>query len=188
MTVFGVAWGHRQIDISPVAKLAAIYLGDASDHLGRGLVDLGSMAAWCCTDVEVLYGALKELSASADCQIFVDGRDVEFMLPHAAQPERRQRQAVESTLVLYVMKGRIGTKVGITANLQQRLAGIRASTLDDTVEVIWSVERCAGAIRRAERRAHAILAQHLIRNEWFSINPETAIVAARHALTEIDPQ
>ena len=98
------------------------------------------------------------------------------------------------TTYIYVVKATLPTepssmvKIGITTNLDARLAQLRTGSAFPLDYVFTapapfnSLDTDAYAI---EQRAHALLARNRVRGEWFDVSPELAIAAVMGAAAQI---
>lgn len=186
MTVYGAVWALNLVEVTPLAKLVAIRLGDDCDADGRGTIDLGGLAEWCCASVVDVEAALSLLDDLADVRwASLEANVIRFNLPYQARVSGMpSRQVIEGKLTLYVMTGPVGVKVGITSQLERRVAGLRLALLTDSINCVWSTEAAESVIRRAERLAHSALAANLYRNEWFTCTPQEAIDSCIKAVDE----
>lgn len=185
MTMFGAAWGLSLVGIGPLQKLVAIRLGDGCDVDGSGKTDLADLIEWCGTSQSELVQALNALASSGVTWRRLDDGRIQYQLPEASQPKRNASSVPDtSRSFIYVVRGRIGIKVGITKSVAQRLDNLRVATLDDSITLVWSVTVPTRSVRKVERRAHEILASKLLRNEWFAAEEAQAIAAVQAALKE----
>jgi hypothetical protein len=185
MTMWGLAWGHRLIGVSPVAKLAAMRFGDACDSEGRGAVELDVLVEWCCATEDEVILALAMLSDRVGVRWTNAGGDISFELPVEAWPTRRSPPKHEPELSLYVISGSRGTKIGISRDVEKRVESLGISLMEDGLKVHWSARGPASKIRRVERAVHVALATHNVRGEWFSVSVEAAIIAVQtHMATD----
>lgn len=76
------------------------------------------------------------------------------------------------------------TKVGLTRNLQSRLRELQLNRLPDILTVVrlFSIGEKA---RLVEKRAHGILSEFRISEEWFSCDEEVAANAIRKVCSEV---
>lgn len=185
MTMFGGLWGLRLIGVSPLAKLVAIRLGDGCNIDASGSTDLSDLAEWCGAEVSGIRAALAELEAVGVAWCEIKDGALSYQLPDSARPEPRADAVKrDAPAWLYIIRGRLGLKIGITTSLEKRVENLRSVTLDDSVSLLWSERGWLSVIRRAERMAHDALAAKRIRNEWFSVSLEEAqatVVAALDA-------
>lgn len=186
MTIFGLAWGYRVREVTPLAKLIAIRFGDCCDQDACGIAEWGDLQEWCCAGRNEIEDALRLLALNENViwSKKADGT-IGFSLPVQARAAQ-SRNAVADTSIssIYVIRGRSGHKIGISGQLANRVEGIRAATVDDTIALKWSHQAATPIIRKAERLAHALLAGKLIRNEWFDVSAEEAISAVTAALNQ----
>jgi hypothetical protein len=184
MTMFGLSWGLRLERLDPVSKLVAIRLGDGCDTYGRGNADIQDLIEWCCADRKEIFAALQVLAFKENVAWSANSDGgITYSLPPQARPMERERPAQDnSQSAIYIMRGRLGRKIGISKNVAVRLDGVRLATLDDGIALEWHIEERTPVIRKAERIAHIALAEHLVRNEWFSVSLEDAMKAVTMAV------
>lgn len=187
MTIIGMSWGLRLSDLTPLAKLVAVRLGDGCSVDGTGSENLAGLAAWCCADQASVIEALTILQSGVEgfsWQIDESQGWLIYQLPDDArpQPRRAQENVFEAAGTLYIVRGRMGRKIGITRNMTNRLEGLRSATLDETITLEWSSSAPMSVVRRGERLAHELLAANLLRNEWFAVSLDQAKAAAHTAL------
>jgi hypothetical protein len=185
MTMFGASWGLKLFSVTPVAKLVAIRLGDGCNVDATGKTDLADLIEWCCASREEVLDGLRLLAEKEGIEWSEANGTLGYALPPAARPPRHEpRVPVEGAYTIYIIRGRLGRKIGITKSLAQRVEGLRIAGLDDSVACEWSFDGPASFIRRAERLAHQKLAAKLIRNEWFDISTEEARAAVEAAIVQ----
>lgn len=186
MTMFGASWGLGLLYVPPIAKLVAIRLGDGCDADAAGVAYFDDLQEWCCASQADIRHAL-EVLAVLQKVAWVEQPDgsITYELPAQARPLRRGETRRDPNGSVYVMRGRLGLKIGITQSVQQRVEALKLATLDDAVELLWSANHRMSVIRKVERHAHAALAAKLIRNEWFAVTQEEAVAAVQAAFKEI---
>lgn len=187
MTIFGALWGHGLSAVTPLAKLVAIRLGDGCNTEAIGTTHMDDLVDWCCAPSTEITDALNLLATYhyVTWSATADG-DLTYQLPAAAWPNRvRDRGSIERTGTIYIIRGRLGLKVGITKSLPRRLETLGVATLDDGLKVEWSIDLRMDIVRQAERRAHQKLAAKLVRNEWFDVSIEEAKTAVTTAIEEV---
>ncbi len=92
----------------------------------------------------------------------------------------------ERTLSIYVISAGPSVKIGISGLPEQRLKTLQSANPNQILSLEWTATGNATIIRKAERGAHARLAEHCIGNEWFWTQPSVAINAVIDAVNEGD--
>lgn len=186
MAIVGASWGLNLTRVTPVAKLVAIWIGDAGDTDGYGMLGLNELAEFCCSTEADVLSAFRALAASDDVAWGKYGQTINYRLPAAARTRPRDKaEPQDGVLTLYVVTGHPGTKIGITKSINDRVETLKAAIVGDVV-LCWHQNGRASVIRRAERLAHEILSDHRVQGEWFSVSIDDAIAAAKVALTDAE--
>jgi hypothetical protein len=84
MTIRATSWALALRDVSPVAKLVAIYLSDNFDETtGHPSQPLSAvrMAEFSCTTLAAVFGALDELASIGVEVEHVDANQIRALLP-----------------------------------------------------------------------------------------------------------
>lgn len=86
---------------------------------------------------------------------------------------------------VYIITSSEGTtKVGLTRNLQSRLRELQLNRLPDILTVV-RLFAIGEKARLVEKRAHGILSEFRISEEWFSCDEEVAANAIRKVCSEV---
>lgn len=196
MSFAHTGWASGLEGVTPIARLIAFWLGNRTPEAwGKGLSaeefheeSLEEALGWIGCTAEDLTDAFIELEANGMTNLaIVDGK-IRYRFPDLLEQARKpdQRQPDLSQHWIYVISGGDNfTKVGITGNPDQRLAGLQSSNPSQKLTMLWKFSGPRPKIRKAEQRAHALLAEHLIRNEWFSVTGDAAIAVVKLVLDEV---
>jgi hypothetical protein len=186
VTLNSVVWANALTDISPTAKLMAIDFASVSgaEEIGRRTVaDLAEFACCAPNDVEA---ALTELGGVL--KIERDDEQVRAFFPTRANKDdifaRRQREKIHKEnrrYHLYVIDKGGKIKIGISRQLEKRLASLQTSFPIQTV-VLLTVPGPFRAIRRAEMDAHEALRECALGGEYFNTSHERALEVTKAAL------
>lgn len=192
MSLRSSVWARELIGVSPVAKLIALDLADCSgtEEIGGRLVK--EIAEFCCCSADEVIVASDELIEHV---LFIDF-DIEkhrltigFPVVETSLEKRDRREQSDTfrsskPMWLYVITKGQHVKVGITTSVEQRVRSL-GTAFPGEVTMILNVKGTARQIRKAEERAHQILSKFCSTGEWFTCDLETALAAARQALTEM---
>jgi hypothetical protein len=87
---------------------------------------------------------------------------------------------------IYVLHCEGLVKVGISANVKNRIAQIRQEGPEKRKAKLFYKEQCTPEnIRKAETMAHGMLARRINRSDWFCDTPANAIMAVTEALAKV---
>src|SRR4029077_20848911 len=167
-----VAWAFSLGDVTPLAKLAAIYLGE-SHEIHASPPKLDHLMKFCCAGEAEIREAIDELSELLDCKID-DNRIVSFTFPVSASFSVAGPSPSKSPFQIYVIAGRECIKIGISRDVRSRLRSLQSWTPEQLYLVWWAVGP-RYLIRETETAAHAVLSDYRIAGEWFSVTAERAI-------------
>jgi len=95
---------------------------------------------------------------------------------------RRQSHGSEPVLSrnhVYVVQGKDAVKLGVTSDLDGRLAQLQTGS-PHRLDMVYST-RVAGDAYAVEAEAHAMLARHRLSGEWFGVPPDVAVAAINGA-------
>jgi hypothetical protein len=85
--------------------------------------------------------------------------------------------------MLYLISGASSVKVGIAADVDKRIVGLRkASPVPLVLEQAWAFERRQAAWL-AEQATHRLLSEHRTWGEWFAVTPLVARTAIETVLS-----
>lgn len=189
MSLRGMGWALGLRDVSPVAKLCALRIGDLADPLQHFTsISRAALAEFACCDIADIIPALVELETEAGVKW--DFKQPDRCLCRLPLPEEKLGggpPVYSGPLTLYVISSGQATKIGISRDVNRRLDGL-ANSGGHMLTLEWVHVATAQLIRRAERLAHARLASHRVQGEWFSVTPAEAIAAAVAALSEAKAQ
>lgn len=173
----GLFWAGQLRNVTPVAKLIAIRVGDICSELSPTCVlTIDAICDWTNSEERVVQAAIGELSLKGVLR-FDENRPGSFefhslLLPwkKPAEEERDHRPAA-----IYVVSSPRFVKIGISRHWQNRLSGLRANCPEHDLEIVWLGKGPQYLIRKVERGAHEALATHHRISEWFSVPVEQAI-------------
>lgn len=176
-------WALKLTNISPAAKLVAIYVGDNYSQDGSRRFSYGELAEFACVDVAAIPSILEEFE-DKNIAFRHEALSVCFEFPLEKLDEVSQIVSLDrSRLYLYVMSCGDHVKIGITVNLRNRQASLQTQA-PFPVLLEWSGSGEAHRVRRIERQIHDALKDTRITGEWFKISLEQAIEAARLHLAD----
>lgn len=176
MTIQATAWAARLRNISPLAKLAALGIGDGYQGEGKESVRLGWLVEFCCVEEADVRAALEELRDWHDVSFTFDGDRVSNLTLPVVINERfsRPREPDKSLCHIYVIRSEKRTKIGIARNPAIRIESLQAWA-PEHMAIIWTASGPRDVIRWIEAACHRELAAHRIAGEWFDILPPRAI-------------
>lgn len=186
MTIRGFSWAWNLRGVTPTAKLVALRVGDNADADGLSTVSINRLEEFSGLDSDEIVNSLQNLleqekisdvrfSDDTVCVRIIWGDEATTLTP--VLPPKSMR-------TVYVVTSGGKTKVGITSDLKGRLSTFKNS-IPYPVELAWKVELVEVFARKVERAAHALLIEHRLKGEWFSITSAQAIVAIERAIDEV---
>jgi hypothetical protein len=182
MSIQEMAWAWQLTGVSPVAKLAALYLGDIHRTIPASMISVAKVAAFCGVEETDIVDAFDELKG-VGVQIDEDENDnLSTTFPIAAgvnaAPANERAQCS-----IYVIAAETRTKIGISRNIKSRMKDLQAWA-PETLVLAFALVGPTDLIRKAEAVAHASLSSERIVGEWFSVPSSVAVDAVRAALAD----
>lgn len=205
MSLETAAWALRQELDYPEAKLVLIGFCNSFD-LNTGEFDrsLEKIAKFSCMSLEDATAIFQYLISEGWIKGSADhGYDLVWDRGIDPWAEMVRRQAelypelfskrpapavVDATPPdwIYVLHCEGLVKVGISANVRNRIAQIRKEGPEKRKTKLFYKEQCTPEnIRAAEKIAHGMLARRINRSDWFCDTPANAIMAVTAALTKV---
>ena len=181
----GVAWALQLRGVSHLARLCAICIGDrGQDQNGFHVVPIRALIDFVEADYDNVLVALDELRAAGLTWADNGAGAFACRIPDLDPRPQPAREPSESRMAIYVFSSGSVSKIGISGDPAGRMANLHAARPFEPVRSHFVHHGPASVIRRAEKLAHARLADRLISNEWFNASPDECIAAVNAALVE----
>lgn len=189
------AWAAALEGVTPIARLLAFWLGDqtqvgpdpiATKHYHES--DLTEAMEWIGCEVAEIEAAFEELTQHGMSKLAIVGDQIRYRFPDSLERRRARSPKVvnEAPLAIYVISGGDKvSKIGISEKPAMRLRSLQASNPGTRLHLVWQAKGPTAKIRRAEQRAHSLLSNRLIHNEWFGVSADEAIDVVKRALKEV---
>jgi hypothetical protein len=193
MTFQAMGWALGLRNISPIAKLAAIYIADGYHDEGDRDDDriqpcrIGDISDFCCVGDDEVRAALTELEEWTGLvhSYRQPGLvDITLPLPIRAAIADAPRAPDKSPCYIYVIAAQTRTKIGISRNPTVRLENLQAWA-PETLRQEWTYGGPRNLIRDIEAACHAELAEHRITGEWFDVTADAAVAVVKAQMAKL---
>lgn len=185
-------WALDLVGVSPIARLLAFRMASNASFTGVDMpdgpvceIDLAETLTWIGCDDDDLTPVVEELRARGVNPLRVEDGKVRYTLPQLddAEDARPKKPKPDHTIWIYVIRASNGvSKIGISRLPDYRLAGLQAANSLQELTMEWRCQGPASLIRKVERAVHETLAPWARGNEWFNIQPSTAIEVVKEEL------
>lgn len=184
MSFQAMIWAFGLRDVSPLAKLVAIRVGDDCDA-GVGtiaVVGIRKLIDWCNADYDEVLLALAELRIHG-----LNWRDdgagsFEIHFPLINPTTAPDTKAPEERIAIYVISSGVASKVGISRDPDGRLFGLQGGSPTTPLKKHFEHFGPASTIRAVERACHVRLEGCALGREWFDCSPEDCVAIVREEL------
>ncbi len=178
MSLKGTIWALDQ-ELPCAHKFVLVVLSDAADHEGQCWPSQSAIADKCGLSRQYVNKILGDLERDGFVSIIArnrpNGSDASCKYRLAIPPECEAFvEPADVPGFVYVVSGSTATKIGISRDVERRVAGLSAQNAEP-VRLVKSWPTTMRQARIIEERAHKHFAERRRHGEWFEIEAGEAI-------------